>query len=380
MQFFPPPQSPYSPSAYDPPFTPRYSVPESFRRALSYEGQQHWLAGLCNELSMFAETCHQVWVVDTSTQYETVEEATSKLGTDVVFDNVTWPDMSDKSPISIQSVAPPERPDDLPIVKEGDVVAVRFNCEQDMTQKTCFFIGVLKEACRCVYPEKWKVHILCVVHDLSERMATAETEIASLKARVTTLESRMTDAEGRITALETRCTTIETRLDALETKVADHETRIVSLEGRMTNVENRVTSVEGRVTSIEGDVTNLKSRMTAVEGDVTNLKSRMTSVENRLTTVEGDVSTVKTQIQQLQQSAGTDSTARANADKANASIAAIVAKIFGGGTVNADGTITWPTTERIAIGNMNVYGGDSNQIRTRDGSVSSGSDNDVRVV
>lgn len=338
MQFFPPPQQPFSPSAYDPPFTPRYSVPESFRRALSYEGQQHWLAGLCNELSMFAETCHQVWVVDTSTQYETVEEATSKLGTDVVFDNITWPDMSDKSPISIQSVAPPERPDDLPIVKEGDVVAVRFNCEQDMTQKTCFFIGVLKEACRCVYPEKWKVHILCVVHDLSERMEAAEAEIISLKARVTTLESRMTDAEGRITALETRCTTIETRLDTLETKVADHETRIVSLEGRMTNVENR------------------------------------------LTTVEGDVSTVKTQIQQLQQSAGTDSTARANADKANASIAAIVAKIFGGGTVNADGTITWPTAERIAIGNMNVYGGDSNQIRTRDGSVSSGSDNDVRVV
>ena len=359
MQFFPPPQSPYTPSAYDPPFTPRYSVPESFRRALSYEGQQHWLAGLCNELSMFAETCHQVWVVDTSTQYETVEEATSKLGTDVVFDNITWPDMSDKSPISIQSVAPPERPDDLPIVKEGDVVAVRFNCEQDMTQKTCFFIGVLKEACRCVYPEKWKVHILCVVHDLSERMEAAEAEIISLKTRVTSLESRMTNAEGRITKLETRVTTLETKVSTLETSLGNLTTRVTAVENRVTTLETDVKNLTSRVTKVEGDVSNLTSRMTKVEGDVTNLSSKVT---------------------QLEQSSGVDSTARANASKANTSITDIITKIFGGGTVGADGHITWPTTDKIAIGNMNVYGGDSNQIRTRDGSVSSGSDNDVRVV
>lgn len=360
MQFFPPPQSPYAPSAYDPPFTPRYSVPESFRRALSYEGQQHWLAGLCNELSLFAETCHQVWIVDTATTYTTNEEATFQIDTDVVFDDITWPDMSAGTPVTPRAVLNAvERPDDLPLIQEGDVVAVRFACKQDMTQKTCFFIGVLKEACRCVYPEKWKVHILCVVHDLSERMEAAEAEIISLKTRVTSLESRMTNAEGRITKLETRVTTLETKVSTLETNLGNLTTRVTAVENRVTTLETDVKNLTSRVTKVEGDVSNLTSRMTKVEGDVTNLSSKVT---------------------QLEQSSGVDSTARANASKANTSITDIITKIFGGGTVGADGHITWPTTDKIAIGNMNVYGGDSNQIRTRDGSVSSGSDNDVRVV
>ena len=78
-----------------------------------------------------------------------------------------------------------------------------------------------------------------------------------------------------------------------------------------------------------------------------------------------------------QEAAGNARTAATNAknaaDKANASIAAIVNKIFGGGTINSDGTITWPNSDKIAIGDLNVFGGDStpttnqysNALRTR---------------
>lgn len=43
----------------------------------------------------------------------------------------------------------------------------------------------------------------------------------------------------------------------------------------------------------------------------------------------------------------------------------IVNKVYRGGTIGEDGNITWPTNDKIAIGNLNVYsGGTSNYIRT----------------
>ena len=43
----------------------------------------------------------------------------------------------------------------------------------------------------------------------------------------------------------------------------------------------------------------------------------------------------------------------------------IVNKVYLGGTIGSDGNITWPTNDKIAIGNINVYsGGTSNFIRT----------------
>ena len=49
-----------------------------------------------------------------------------------------------------------------------------------------------------------------------------------------------------------------------------------------------------------------------------------------------------------------------------AGLEAIIAKIYQGGTLNHEtGQITWPNTDKIAIGNMNVYGGGSaNWIKT----------------
>ena len=59
-----------------------------------------------------------------------------------------------------------------------------------------------------------------------------------------------------------------------------------------------------------------------------------------------------------------------------AGLEAIIAKIYQGGTLDHEtGEITWPNTDKIAIGNMNVYGGGSaNWIKTDvDG------ENDVQV-
>ena len=330
MQFFPPPQSPYSPSAYDPPFTPRYSVPESFRRALSYEGQLHWLGGLYESLSGYVDSMHSFWIVD-NVGTSTRKDADALVGTDHEFE-IQWTTSLDKDVWSNATI------------KAGDVCAIRFVDSTD--GRICFWLGVLKQACRCIEKtERWLVSVEYVVHDLT-------AVLDALTARVDVLETRVDDHESRIKTLETKVANHETRITVLENKATDHETRITNLENRMTVAETNITNLGNRLTSVEGDVTKLKT-------DVTNLTTKVTNLEK---------------------SAGTDSTARANADKANTSIADILTKIFGGGTVGADGHITWPTTDKIAIGNMNLYGGNSNAIKTRTGTVASGSDNDVRVV
>ena len=98
--------------------------------------------------------------------------------------------------------------------------------------------------------------------------------------------------------------------------------------------------------------------------DLTKLKERVTKLENRMTAVENRTT-------ELEKRAG----------KTDTTLSDIINKFYGGGTINKDnGHITWPNSDKAAVGNMNVYGGDKNYIKTRDGSVSKGSDNDVKVV
>ena len=41
---------------YRPPFTPRFSIPQTFGEALSYEAQIHWLACLCSDADAMLRT------------------------------------------------------------------------------------------------------------------------------------------------------------------------------------------------------------------------------------------------------------------------------------------------------------------------------------
>lgn len=66
--------------------------------------------------------------------------------------------------------------------------------------------------------------------------------------------------------------------------------------------------------------------------------------------------------------------------KTDGTLKDIIAKFYGGGAIGPDGIVTWGENGKAAVGNMNVYGGDKNYIKTRAGSVSNGSDNDVKVV
>lgn len=300
---FYPPCPDYNPAGYDPPFTPRYSVPESFRRALSYEGQVHWLAGLYDRFESMVESNVNFWIVDSTVAFDR-KTADGFLNKEHVFD-VTW--LAD-GPVSGTDVT----------VATGDVVAVRFTDTTD--GGVCFLMGNVVDACRCVTPERWNVAVRMVVHDIT-------TKFDELSAKV----------------------------DRLETKVDGFDTRIKT-------VETKVNSLDTLVTAIAADVSKLKT-------DLAQLKDKVTSLTERVAKLETDAGhsiTVNTFNQYKEKTDGT--------------LSDIVKKFYGGGIIASDGIVTWGSNGKAAVGNMNVYGGASNYIKTRDGTVTSGSDNDVRVV
>ena len=85
------------------------------------------------------------------------------------------------------------------------------------------------------------------------------------------------------------------------------------------------------------------------------IDDRVTELNNRITQVSTDLNNRITQV-------STDLTDLINAlgTKNANTLADILTKIYLGGTINSStGAITWPTADKIALGNINVYSGGS---------------------
>lgn len=72
---------------------------------------------------------------------------------------------------------------------------------------------------------------------------------------------------------------------------------------------------------------------------------------------------------------------KADIAKINATLADILAKIYGGGTIGADGHITWPNTSKIPVADLNVFSGGTPSNSTYADAIRSRalSDDDVRT-
>lgn len=220
--FYPKPHPFNAPGGYDLPFTPRYSVPESFRRALSYEGQQHWFLDLFQDLYFRSEALSSFLFGFTDTQY-TYSQAKAFIDTHVEF--------------TVQDYTAPtgklsDEHNNLPeCLKDGDTVAVRF---YDSTNKEYeLAIGILVDACRCNEVERWTVHVLYVMYDVSNRIDTIET-------------------------------------------------KITKIEGDITNIKGDITNIKGDITNIKGDITNIKNSINNMGTDISGIKSRLDALEKNV--------------------------------------------------------------------------------------------------
>lgn len=262
---------------YRPPFTPRFSIPQTFGEALSYEAQIHWLAGLCSDAdSMLRTLCAM------HCYYGTASVDTSAF---TAYEPFTYTDAS---------VPEADQP------KAGDFVGLACpDSDSRYIGKTALHIArVVEWGGPC---NRLSLAWYYTVHDPTAWLAGLDRLVEALATRVTSLENRMTGAEGRI--------------ETLEDAVGRHGDAITALQ---TSVRSLATSV----TDLETDLSALEARHDA---DISRLDGRITGLSTK---------TAKT-------------------------LADIVSKVYGGGTVDpATGAVTWGSAATIPVGDINLYSTD----------------------
>lgn len=293
MPNVPPTPPAYTPGAgqggywYRPPFTPRFSIPQTFGEALSYEAQIHWLAGLCSDADAMLRTLSAMhFYYGTSS----VDTAAFTAYQPFTYTDATVPDA------------------DQP--KVGDFVGIVCpDADSRYLGKNALHIArVVEWGQPC---NKLTMAWYYTVHDPTAWLASMESQIEALATRVTLLENRMTGAENRI--------------ETLEDTVGQHGDAITSLQ---TSVSNLTTAV----TDLEADISALEAKHDA---DISRLDGRINVLANQVTQLS---------------------------TKTSKTLADILAKVYGGGTVDQEtGEVTWGSgTTPIPVSTINIFSADAN--------------------
>jgi len=166
----------------------------------------------------------------------------------------------------------------------------------------------------------------------------ANTQIDALKKRMTKSEGRLDDHDEEIASLKKRCYTLE----LWESEMTTWQTTINNWKSQTdTNISNMQTTITNNYNKldkkIDSSVTTLDKK---IDDSVTNINQTIASLTNTVTQ---------------------DNT------KTNKTLAAIVAKFYGGGTIASDGSIMWGDSSVAALGNINIFSGDDGYIRTSSG-------------
>lgn len=226
---------------YRPPFTPRFSIPQTFGEALSYESQIHWLAGLCSDADSMLRTLSAMHCY-----YGTTSVDTSAF---TAYEPFTYTDAS---------IPEPDQP------KVGDFVGlVCPDSDSRYLEKNALHIArVVEWGQPC---NKLTLAWYYTVHDPTAWLANLASRIEALATRVTSLEMRMTSAEMRIetledtvgqhgdaiTALQNSVRKLEADLSALEAK---HDADISRLDGRIDTLSNQVTQLSTKTSKTLADI------------------------------------------------------------------------------------------------------------------------------
>lgn len=266
---------------YRPPFTPRFSIPQTFGEALSYEAQIHWLASLCSDADAMIRTLSAMHFY-----YGTASVDTSAF---TAYETFTYTD-----------AAVPEA--DQPKVGDFVGLVVPDADARYLGEYALHIARVVEWGHPC---NKMTLAWYCTVHDPTAWLADLAGQIGELANRVTSLENRMTSAEMRIETLE-------------------------DIAGRYGDA----------ITALQTSIQNLTTAVTDIEADLSALEAKHDADISRL---DASISALANQVTQL-------------TAKTSKTLADILAKVYGGGTVNATtGAVTWGSAATIPVGNINIY-------------------------
>lgn len=272
---------------YRPPFNPRFSIPQTFGEALSYEAQIHWLAGLCSDADAMLRTMSAMHFY-----YGTASVDTSAF---TAYEPFTYTDAS---------IPDADQP------KVGDFVGLVVpDADTRYLGKNALHIArVVEWGQPC---NKLTLAWYCTVHDPTAWLASLMSQIGELATRVTSLETRMTASEMRI--------------ETLEDTARQHGNAITALQ---TSVQNLTTVV----TDLEADLAALEAKH---DVDISRLDGRINALANQVTQLS---------------------------TKTSKTLADILAKVYGGGTVDQEtGEVTWGSgTTPIPVSTINIFSADAN--------------------
>ena len=292
MSNIPPTPPAYTPGAgqggywYRPPFTPRFSIPQTFGEALSYEAQIHWLANLCSDADAMLRTLSAMHFY-----YGTAPVDTSTF--------------TSYEPFTYTDATVPEA--DQP--KVGDFVGLVVpDADTRYLGKSALHIArVVEWGQPC---NKLTLAWYCTVHDPTAWLADLMSQIGELEIRVTSLENRMTGAENRI--------------ETLEDTAVRHGDAITALQNSIQNLTTAVTDIESDLAALEAKH----------DADISRLDGRINALSNQVTQLTA---------------------------KTSKTLADILAKVYGGGTVDATtGAVTWGSaTGAIPVSTINIFSADA---------------------
>jgi uncharacterized coiled-coil protein SlyX len=271
---------------YRPPFTPRFSIPQTFGEALSYEAQIHWLASLCSDADAMIRTLSAMHFY-----YGTASVDTSAF---TAYEPFTYTD-----------AAVPEA--DQPKVGDFVGLVVPDADARYLGENALHIARVVEWGQLCNHLTlAW----YCTVHDPTAWLADLTEQIGELATRVTSLATRMTSAENRI--------------ETLEDTVGEHGDAITALQNSIQNLTTAVTDIEADLSALEAKH----------DADISRLEASIDALSNQVTQLTA---------------------------KTSKTLADILAKVYGGGTVDQDtGAVTWGSaTGAIPVSTINIFSADA---------------------
>lgn len=233
---------------YRPPFTPRFSIPQTFGEALSYEAQIHWLACLCSDADAMLRTLSAMHFY-----YGTASVDTSAF---TAYEPFTYTDAA---------VPEPDQP------KVGDFVGLVVpDADTRYLGKNALHIArVVEWGQPC---NKMTLAWYCTVHDPTAWLADLTGQIGALATRVTSLETRMTSVENRIETLEDTVGQHGNVITALQTSVSNLTTSVTNLEADLSALEAKhdadMSRLDGRISALANQVTQLSTKTSKTLTDI----------------------------------------------------------------------------------------------------------------
>lgn len=211
---------------YRPPFTPRYSIPQSFGEALSYEAQVHWLAGLCQDAERMLATLVSVhcWrsTVGVNTSSFTWNQEFELDGNLVLAPENDWAKPGDIMLLRAPGIAAIAS---VYNYNDGDGHSGSFQWPLNALGEDLIVARVVKWAPAC---EKLTLEWHYTVHDttgyfnaIGNAFATTNAAIAHWAAKINALETRVTNLETRVTNVENRLTTAEQNITNLGNQITE---------------------------------------------------------------------------------------------------------------------------------------------------------------